>query len=76
MLRKKKVHHFPETWLSGVLATSVLNKGKSAIPSLFNGPVVLSSASDKANFFAKIFLRTLILMALVSLYVLSVLELI
>ena len=28
------------------LANSVLNKGKSAIPPLFNGPEVLSSASD------------------------------
>ena len=37
------------------IANSVLNKGKSAIPSLFNGPKVLSSASDKAKLFAKIF---------------------
>ena len=29
------------------IANSVLNKGKSAIPPLFNGPKVLSSASDK-----------------------------
>ena len=29
------------------IANSVLNQGKSAIPSLFNGPEVLSSASDK-----------------------------
>ena len=29
------------------IANSVLNKGKSAISPLFNGPVVLSSASDK-----------------------------
>ena len=34
---------------------SVLNKGKSAIPPLFNGPEVLSSASDKAKLFAKNF---------------------
>ena len=32
---------------------SVLNKGKSAIPPLFNGPEVLSSPSDKAKMFAK-----------------------
>ena len=32
------------------IANSVLNKGKSAIPPLFNGPEVLSSASDKAKF--------------------------
>ena len=31
------------------IANSVLNKGKSAIPPLFNGPEVLSSASDKAK---------------------------
>ena len=34
------------------IANSVLNKGKSAIPPLFNGPEVLSSASDKAKLFA------------------------
>ena len=38
------------------IANSVLNKGKYAIPLLFNGPPqVLSSASDKANLFAKNF---------------------
>ena len=30
----------------------VLNKGKSAIPPLFNGQEVLSSASEKAKLFA------------------------
>ena len=35
------------------IANSVLNKGKSAIPLLFNGPEVLSSASDKAKLFAE-----------------------
>ena len=34
-------------------ANSVLHKGKSAIPLLFNGPKVLSSTSDKAKLFAK-----------------------
>ena len=34
------------------VANSVFNKGKSAIPPLFNGPVVLSSASDKTKLFA------------------------
>ena len=34
------------------IANSVLNKGKSAIPPLLNGPEVLSSASDKAKLFA------------------------
>ena len=37
------------------IANSVLNKGKSAIPFLFNGPEVLSSTSDKATLFAKNF---------------------
>ena len=36
-------------------ANSVLNKSKSAIPPLFNGPQVLFSASDKAKLFAKKF---------------------
>ena len=37
------------------IVNSVLNKGKSAIPPLFNGPEVLSSASDKAKLFAENF---------------------
>ena len=37
------------------IANSVLNKGKSAIPPLFNGPEVLSSASGKAKLFDKNF---------------------
>ena len=37
------------------IANSVLNKGKSAIPPLFNGPEVLSSASDKVKLFAENF---------------------
>ena len=37
------------------ISNSVLNKGKSAIPPLFNGPEVLSSASEKAKLFAKNF---------------------
>ena len=57
------------------IASSILNKGKSAIPPLFNGPEVLSSASDKAKLL-KIFLRILILMTQVSLYLFSLLELI
>ena len=53
------------------IANSVLNKGNSAIPPLFNRPEVLSSASDKAKLFAKTFPRTRILMTLVSLYLFS-----
>ena len=34
-------------------ANGVFNKGKSTIPPLFDGPEVLSSASDKAKLFAK-----------------------
>ena len=37
------------------IVNSVLNKGKPAIPPLFNGPEVLSSASDKAKLFAENF---------------------
>ena len=58
------------------IAYSVLNKGKSAIPPLFKGLEVLSSASDKAKLFAKTFLRTQILMTRVYLYLFSLLELI
>ena len=57
------------------IANSVLNKRKSAMPPLFNGPEVLSSASDKAELL-KTFLRTLIFMSQVSLYLFSLLELI
>ena len=39
------------------IANSVLIKGKSAIPPLFNGPEVFSSASDRAKLFAKNFSR-------------------
>ena len=37
------------------IANSVLNEGKSAIPALFNGLEVFSSASDKSKFFAENF---------------------
>ena len=37
------------------IANSVINKGKSAIPLLFDGPEVLFSASDKAKLFAENF---------------------
>ena len=43
-----------ETWQ---IANSVLNKGKSAITPPFNGPEVLSSASDKAKLSAENFLK-------------------
>ena len=52
---KTRVHHFPETWLQDFwwIANRVLNKGKSAVPPLFNGREVFSSWSDKAKLFAK-----------------------
>ena len=37
------------------IANSVLNKGKSATPALFNSPEVFSSPSDKAKLFAENF---------------------
>ena len=37
------------------ISNSVINKGKSAIPPLFNGLEVLYSATDKAKLFAKNF---------------------
>ena len=55
MLIKQRVYHFPETWFVELLVNSVLNTGKSATPSLFNGLEVLSSASDKAKLFAENF---------------------
>ena len=41
------------SWDFWRIANSILNKGKSAIPPLFNRPEVLSSASDKAKLYAK-----------------------
>ena len=54
MLLKQKSSSLPRnvayrTWQ---IANSVPNKGKSAIPALFNGPEVLSSESDKPKSFA------------------------
>ena len=43
------------SWDFWQIANSVLNKGKSATPPLFNRPEVLSSASDKAKLFAENF---------------------
>ena len=58
------------------IANSILSKGKSAIPHLFNGLEVLSSASEKKNRLLETFLRTLVLMNWVSLYLFFLLELI
>ena len=43
------------SWDFWRIANGVINKVKSAIPPLFNGPEVLSSISDKAKLFAKNF---------------------
>ena len=37
------------------ICNSVLNRGKSTIPPLFNGPEVLTTSTDKANLFARNF---------------------
>ena len=55
------------------IANSVLNRGKSAERCC---PEVLSPASDKASCLLKTFLRTLIFMTSVSLYMFFLLELI
>ena len=56
-------------------ASSVFDKGKSALTSLINGPEVLSSAFDKEHCLLKTLLKTLILITQVSLYLLSLLQL-
>ena len=60
----------------GQTANSVLSKGKSIIPPLFNSPEELPSASDKPKLFAENFSKNSILMTQVSLYLFSLLELI
>ena len=46
-----------ESITSQKTANSDLNKGKSTIPPVFNGPEMLSSASDKGKLFAENFSR-------------------
>ena len=59
------------------VASSVLNKIKSAIPALFNSPdVFFYNILIKQNCLLKTSLRTLIFMTQVSLYLFSLLELI
>ena len=58
------------------IADSVLNDGTSAIPPLFNGPEVLSSAFDKAKLFGKVFSKNVNLDDLVTLCLRLLLELI
>ena len=57
---KTRVHHFPETWLSlgtfgELLIVFSTKKVNLVYLLLFNGPEVLSSASDKAKLFVKKF---------------------
>ena len=52
MLTKQKKLGSQDLWQ---IINSVLNKGKSAMPPLFNGAEVLYYASDKSKFFAKNF---------------------
>ena len=46
------------SWHFWRIANSVLNKGKSAIPPIFNGPQMLSSASHKAKLFNENFSKS------------------
>ena len=59
MLIKQKSPSLPRNLALGtfgeLLIVLSINKGKSAIPPLLNGPEVLSSASGKAKLFAKNF---------------------
>ena len=65
MLIKQKSPSLPRNfglWTFGSLdfwpiANSVIKKGKFAIPPLFNGLEVMSSASDKAKLFAENFTK-------------------
>ena len=68
MLIKQKSQSQPRNFALGTSGElpidwqiSVLNKGKSVIPPLFNGPEVLSSACDKTKLFAKNFSKNSIL---------------
>ena len=75
MLLKQKSLSLPrnlDLWTFGKLL-SVLNKGKSTIPLLFQGCCFLLLV--KQNYLLKTFLRTLILMTRVSLYLSSLLSL-
>ena len=55
LLKQKKTLQKFGSWDFGQIANSVFNKGKSAIPPLFNGLEVLPSVSDIAKLFAKNF---------------------
>ena len=58
MLLKQKSPSAPRDLARGTfgeLLISVLNKGKSAIPPLFNGLELSSAASDKAKLFPRNF---------------------
>ena len=65
-----------ESWDFWRIANSVLNKGKSAKPPLFNNRRCCLLHLIKQNCLLKTFLKTLILMTQVSLFLLFLLELI
>ena len=52
---KDVIQHFVQQVMIIISTNSDLNKGKSAVPPLFNGLEVLSSTSDKPKLFAKNF---------------------
>ena len=70
-MESKKQHEQNLCSLKGAL-----NRSKSAVPPLFSGLGVLSSASNKAKLFPKNFFKNSNLKIQVSLYLLSLLELI
>ena len=79
MLIKEKSPLLPRNFALGDFlqnASSVRNKGKSAIPPLFNGLQCCLLHLIKQKFLLKTFLRTLILLTEVSLQLFSLLELI
>ena len=59
MFQKRSQKGSYEIWW---ISNSFLKYSKPAIPPLFNGPELLSSASDKATLSVEIFSKTLILM--------------
>ena len=58
LIKQKSLSLRPRNFKLWRIANGVLKKGKSAIPPLFNGLEVLSSAYDKSKLFAKCFLET------------------
>ena len=76
MLIKQKSPLIPKNLAIGTFGELLIVFQKYAIPPPFNDPEVLSSACDKAKLFVENFLKILILMTQVPLYLFSLLELI